>query len=82
MMDSCTLAHIMSSAFVREGDDQSLEDISPSITALRVFLTRENGGIQVSERSSHKDPKGSSIYLMSNGLSYTKDEKGKWKIVS
>ena len=72
----------MSSAFVREGDDQSLEDISPSMTALRVFLTRENGGIQVSERSSHKDSKGNSIYLMSNGLSYTKNGSGKWMIVN
>ena len=72
----------MSSAFVREGDDQSMEDISPSITALRVFLTRENGGIQVSERSSHKDSNGNSVYLMSNGLSYTKDEKGKWKVAN
>ncbi len=72
----------MSSAFVREGDDQSLDEISPSITALRVFLTRENGGIQVSERSSHKDSNGRSIYVMSNGLSYMKDDQGKWKVAN
>jgi hypothetical protein len=72
----------VSSAFVREGDDQSLEDISHTITALRVFLTRENGGIQVSERSSHNDSNGRTVYTMSNGMSYSKDEKGRWKVVN
>ncbi len=34
----------MSQAFVRESDDQWLEDVGPSMTALMVFLTRENRG--------------------------------------
>jgi hypothetical protein len=72
----------MSQAFIREGDDQWLEDVGPSITALRVFLTRENNGIQIIERSSHKDAKGNQVHLMSNGLSYTKDEGGKWKVAT
>ncbi|NOT75107.1 MAG: hypothetical protein HOP08_09285 [Cyclobacteriaceae bacterium] len=71
----------MSSAFVREGDDQSLEDISPSITALRVFLTRENNGIQVSERKSFTDDSGRTIFVMTNGLSYMKNDQGKWSVV-
>ena len=70
----------MSSAFVREGEDQSLDDISPSITALRVFLTRENGGIQVSERSVSTNKDGQQVYAMSNGLSYVKNDRGKWSV--
>jgi len=72
----------MSQAFVREGDDQWLEDTGPSITALRVFLTRENNGIQIIERSSYKDAIGGQVHVMSNGLSYTKDSEGKWKVYS
>ncbi len=72
----------MSQAFVREGDDPWLEDIGPSVTALRVFLTRENNGIQIFERSSHKDAMGEQVHVMSNGLSYTKDSEGKWKVYS
>ncbi|CAN5626386.1 hypothetical protein BH10BAC4_BH10BAC4_19580 [soil metagenome] len=71
----------MSSAFVREGDDQSLDEISPSLTALRVFLTRENNGIQVSERSSFTDKDGRTTHVMSNGQSYSKDDKGRWKVI-
>lgn len=72
----------MSQAFVREGDDQWLSDIGPSLRALIVFLTRENNGIEVHERQHYTDAKGKEIHVMSNGLSYTKDEKGKWEVVS
>jgi len=70
----------MSQAFVREGDDQWLEDVGPSINALRVFLTRENNGIQVIERRNYKDDAGAQVHIMSNGLSYFKDDKGKWQV--
>jgi hypothetical protein len=72
----------MSQAFVREGDDQWLEDVGPSINALRVFLTRENSGIQVIERRNYKDEAGHQVYIMSNGLSYYKDDKNKWQVYS
>ena len=72
----------MSQAFVREGDDPWLEDVGPSITALRVFLTRENNGIQIIERSSYVDTMGGQVHVMSDGLSYTKDSAGKWKVYS
>lgn len=72
----------MSQAFVREGDDQWLSDIGPSLRALIVFLTRENNGIEVYERQHSTDVNGKEIHVMSNGLSYTKDEKGKWEVVS
>lgn len=70
----------MSQAFVREGDDQSLEDIAPTLQALIHFLTRENNGIRVYPKNTRMDG-GREIHEMSNGLSYTKDENGKWKIV-
>ncbi len=71
----------MSQAFIREGDDEWLEDIAPSLTALIVFLTKENNGIQASERSCFTDDAGNEIHVMSNGLSYTRSHQGKWQIV-
>jgi hypothetical protein len=70
----------MSQAFVREGDDQWLEDVSPTLQALVHFLTRENNGIRVYEKSKRFED-GREIYLMSNGLSYTKDANGRWSIL-
>ena len=70
----------MSQAFMREGDDQSLEDIAPSLGALIVFLTRENNGIRISERSCTTSRDGKQIHVMSNGMSYTKNDGGKWKV--
>jgi hypothetical protein len=71
----------MSQAFVREGDDQWLSDVGPSLKALMVFLTRENNGIEVYERRKFTDVNGREISVMSNGLSYGKDGNGKWEIV-
>jgi hypothetical protein len=68
----------MSQAFVREGDEQWLHDVSPTMQALIVFLTRENNGIRVYEKSTYVE-QGHTVHVMSNGLSYTKDEQGKWK---
>jgi hypothetical protein len=71
----------MSQAFVRESDDQWLSDISPTMSALIQFLTRENNGIRVYELRNFIAPDGRHVYEMSNGLSYTKDEKGRWQVV-
>ena len=69
----------MSGAFVREGDDQWLHDVAPSVHALVVFLTKENNGIGVYEQKNLINPEnGKEIHVMSNGLSYSKDEEGKW----
>lgn len=71
----------MSSAFVRERDEQWLHDIPPTLNALIVYLTRENNGIRVYEKEQSNDPNTSKpVYLMSNGLSYTTRED-KWIIV-
>ena len=70
----------MSQAFVREGDEQTLSEIAPTLNALINLLTYENGGIRVYEKKQSTDAEGREIHLMSNGLSYTKDENGKWKV--
>ena len=71
----------MSSAFVRESEEQWLHDISPTLNSLIVYLTRENNGIRVYEKGNRLDADSSkTIYLMSNGLEYTtRDDK--WVIV-
>jgi hypothetical protein len=69
----------MSQAFVREGDDEWLSDVGPSLRALIVFLTRENNGIEVYEKRKFTDSNGKEFHVMSNGLSYSKDEQGKWE---
>ena len=72
----------MSQAFVRENDEQWLHEIAPTLNALIVYLTRENNGIRVYEKKSHIDPgTGKEVHVMSNGLSYTKDNDGRWCVV-
>jgi len=71
----------MSQAFVRESDEQWLHDVTPTMNALLVYLTRENNGIRVYEQKNSVDKKtGKEIYQMSNGLFYTKDDNGRWSI--
>ena len=73
---------MMSQAFVREGDEQWLHEIGPGINALIVYLTRENNGIRVYEQKTYFDTKTNrEVHVMSNGLSYAKDEKGVWYVV-
>jgi hypothetical protein len=72
----------MSQAFVRENDEMLLQEVSPSITALVVYLTRENNGIRVYEKHLVKDPENNrEVHVMSNGLSYAKDENSKWYVI-
>ena len=69
----------MSQAFVKEEDDQWLHEIPGTMTALTNYLTRENNGIRVYEKSK-QIKNGREIFVMSNGLSYSKDKDGKWQI--
>ena len=72
----------MSQAFVRENEEQWLRDIAPTLPALIVYLTRENNGIRVYEQNNILHPTtGREVFQMSNGLSYTKNEQGKWMVV-
>ena len=72
----------MSSAFVKESEEQWLHDVQPTLNALIFYLTRENNGVRVYEKTNFIDPKlGKTVHVMSNGGSYTKDEEGRWRIV-
>ena len=70
----------MSQAFIRESDDQWLDEVPPTLSALINFLTRENNGIRVYEKSTYVQ-QGRDIHVMSNGVSYAKDQAGKWYVV-
>lgn len=70
----------MSQAFVREGDEQSLSEISPTLLALINFLTRDNNGVRVYEKKV-LNVNGQPIHEMSNGLRYAKEENGRWSVV-
>ena len=72
----------MSSAFVRESDEQWLHEVAPGLPALLVYLTRENNGVRIYENRNYLSEKnGRPVYEMSNGLSYSKDDKGQWYVV-
>jgi len=72
----------MSSAFVKENEEQWLHEVAPTMNALIVYLTRENNGVRVYEQRVIIDKKtGKEVHLMSNGLSYAKDDDGKWHVV-
>lgn len=71
----------MSQAFVREGDDQWLSDVAPTLNALMAFLSRENNGIRVYEKRNFTDDNGKTVHVMSNGISYCKDQSGIWQMV-
>ncbi len=71
----------MSQAFVKETEEQWLHEIAPVLPALIVYLTRENNGVRVYEKRQWMDTKTSrEVHDMSNGLSYTKDNEGRWQI--
>ncbi len=65
---------------MKESDDQWLSDVAPTVSALLAYLTRENNGIRVIEERRSIDAKGKEVLEMSNGLSYTKDDEGKWRV--
>ena len=72
----------MSSAFVKESEEQWLHDVMPTLNALMVYLSRENNNIRVYEQKSFTDPDtNQEVHVMSNGLSYAKDENGQWFVV-
>jgi hypothetical protein len=72
----------MSQAFVKEGEEQWLHDIPPTMTALVNYLTRENNGIRVYEKETALDKTTTKLaHKMSNGLTYTIGSEGKWEIL-
>ena len=72
----------MSQAFVKESEEQWLHEVGPALQALIVYLSRENNNIRVYEKRNFIDSKDKNEYHeMSNGLTYSKDLKGKWFVV-
>lgn len=71
----------MSSAFVKEDEEQWLHEIAPTIPALINYLTRENNGIRVYEQKQSISKNGKEIHHMSNGLNYMIDDEGKWSVM-
>lgn len=70
----------MSHAFVKENDDQWLDDVSPTVSGLIVYLTRENNGNTMYEKRNFYDQvKGKEIHEMSHGFSYEISNEGKWQ---
>jgi hypothetical protein len=72
----------MSQAFVKEGENQWLHEIPPTLHALTLFLTRENNHIRVYLKK-HYFHTGleKEVYEMSDGLSYATDEHSRWYIL-
>jgi hypothetical protein len=72
----------MSSAFVRESEEQWLHEVMPTLNALIVYLSRENNNIRVYEQRSFNDPETrQDVHVMSNGLSYSKDKNSHWFVI-
>ena len=71
----------MSSAFVKENEEQWLHEIAPTLTALVNYLTRENNGIRVYEQKHSISEDGKDIYHMSNGLRYVVDNDSRWMVI-
>jgi hypothetical protein len=68
----------MSRAFIKEGDDQWLPDVAPTLTALLHYLTRQNNGVRVYLKKETTDASGRTQYAMSDGLTYSVGPDGKW----
>jgi len=65
---------------MKEGDDQWLSDVAPTMSSLINYLTRENNDIRVIEEKRIIDKQGREVSFMSNGLAYMKDSDGRWSV--
>ena len=71
----------MSSAFVREGEYQHLRDVTPNLSALLLYLRRENGGPVREVKSYHSEKHGREVFEMSDGLTYALNDNNQWVIL-
>ena len=72
----------MSKAFVKEEDDQWLNEIPPTMGSLIAFLRKENNGIRIYELRNYMHPQtGREVHEMSNGLSYAIGDDDRWRVV-
>ena len=71
----------MSSAFVKEGEYQQLKDVTPNMSALLLYLRRENGGAIREVKSYQSEKHGRELHEMSDGLTYALNDQGQWSII-
>lgn len=72
----------MSTAFLRDSENQWLHEIAPTLPALEYFLSRENNFIRIFLTKKYFDPKyQTEIFEMSDGLRYARDEKNSWYVL-
>ncbi len=72
----------MNIAIVREREEKGLHEVPASIKALIIHLTEENNGLRVYDKKTVRHPEtGEEVYVMSNGLSYSRDFGGKWYVI-
>jgi len=72
----------MSSAFVKESEYQPLKEVTPNISALLLYLRRENGGTPVRELRNHYSEKhGRELHEMSDGLTYALNDERQWAVI-
>lgn len=72
----------MSSAFVKEGDSEHLNEVKPNLYDLLSYLRRENGGVRIYETKIYQHPKyNREAYDMSDGLTYALNDEGQWFII-
>jgi hypothetical protein len=72
----------MSSAFVKEGDNEKLNEVGPALYDLLSYLRRENGGTRIYETKVYYDIKRNrDVYEMSDGLTYALNDDKQWYII-
>jgi hypothetical protein len=72
----------MSQSSTKEKKESSLQQVSPSITALIIHLTQENNGTRVYEKRKIRSAENDrDVHVMSNGSSYSMDDLGKWYVI-
>ena len=72
----------MSSAFVKEGDSEKLNEVKPTLYDLLSYLRRENGGVRVYEMKTRPHPRfDKEVYDMSDGLTYGLNNDDQWVVI-
>ena len=72
----------MSSAFVKEGDSEKLNEVKPTLYDLLSYLRRENGGRRIHITKTYFNPKHNcEVYEMSDGLTYALNDEKQWYII-
>jgi hypothetical protein len=72
----------MSAALISEAAYRKLSGVEPSISALSVYLRRENGGQVIREtKSFYSRACGRHIYEMSDGHAYALNDEHLWMVI-